>query len=90
MSNELQGVTIHVGPQGRVVIPAEIRRAWNLETGDVLVARLGDDVLVLERPAQVVERIRQRFAHLRGRPSLVDELIADRRREAERENRATN
>lgn len=87
MSSELQSATVMVGPQGRVVIPAELRRAWKLEPGEVLVARLEDDVLVLERPAQILERIRDRFAQARGESNPVDELIVERRREAEREDR---
>lgn len=86
MAQAEEMVTVQVGPQGRVVIPAELRRRWKLETGEVLIARLENDALVLERRAQVIERIRQQYAHLRSQPSLVDELIANRRREAAREN----
>jgi AbrB family looped-hinge helix DNA binding protein len=81
--------TIHVGPQGRVVIPAELRRALNLQPGDALAVRLDGQSLILERPAQIIERIQQQLAHLRGGPSLVDELIAERRQEAAREDART-
>lgn len=86
MAQMAEATELHVGPQGRVVIPAELRRAWKLESGEVLLARLENDRLVLERPAQVIERVKQRFAHLRGGPSMADELIAERRREAARDN----
>jgi hypothetical protein len=41
--------------------------------------------LVLEKPSQVLERVKRRFAALQNQPSLADELIAERRAAAERE-----
>lgn len=75
-------VEVQVGPQGRVVIPASLRQAWQVKTGETLMARLEDDRLILEKPAHIVRRVKGRFAALRGQPSLADELIADRRGEA--------
>lgn len=80
------GARVRVGPQGRIVVPAALRRRLGIEAGDVLVARAEDDRLVLERREAVLARIRQRFAHIPPEVSLVDELIAERRREAAREN----
>lgn len=85
MSEQLQGVEVQVGPQGRLVIPASLRRAWQIERGQILIARLDGERLVLEKPAQVLRRVKGRFAALRGQPSLADELIAERRAEARRE-----
>jgi AbrB family looped-hinge helix DNA binding protein len=73
---------VQVGPQGRVVIPAGLRKTWNIKTGETLMARLEDDRLILERPALIMRRAKGRFAALRGQPSLANELIADRRRDA--------
>lgn len=85
MSEQLQGMEVQVGPQGRLVIPASLRRAWQIERGQILIARLDGERLVLEKPAQVLRRVKGRFAALRGQPSLADELIAERRAEARRE-----
>jgi bifunctional DNA-binding transcriptional regulator/antitoxin component of YhaV-PrlF toxin-antitoxin module len=85
MTEYLQTIELHVGPQGRLVIPARLRQAWGIERGTVLLAHLEEDRLVLEKPAQVLQRIKRRFAALQDQPSLADELIADRRVEAERE-----
>ena len=85
MSEHLQTIELRVGPQGRIVIPARLRQAWGIEKGSVLLARLEEDQLVLEKPAQVLQRIKRRFAALQNQPSLADELIAERRVEAERE-----
>lgn len=73
-----------MGAQGRVVIPAEFRRALGIEPGTRLVVRIEDDHLVVEKAAAVEARIRAMFAGVEGG---VDDLIAERRREAEREDR---
>jgi AbrB family looped-hinge helix DNA binding protein len=85
MSTNIVTVKVNVGPQGRVVIPAEMRRAWNLEPGETLIARLENDRVTLERPEQALERVLARYAHLVGGPSMADELIAERRLAAQRE-----
>ena len=85
MSTNIVTVKVNVGPQGRVVIPAEMRRAWNLEPGETLIGRLENDRVTLERPEQALERVLARYAHLVGGPSMADELIAERRLAAQRE-----
>lgn len=82
-SNEVQ-----VGPQGRLVIPAALRKALDLKPGDRLVARREGDALVLERREAIEQRLWELFAHIPKDVSLVDELIAERREEARRENEA--
>lgn len=86
MPKNLSIVELKVGPQGRVVIPASLRQAWQLTTGETLMARLEDDRLILEKPANIPRRVKDRFAALRSQPSLADELIAERHREALQEN----
>lgn len=79
---------VHVGPQGRVVIPAHIRKALDIRPGERLVARVEDDQIVFERPDHVLERLRARFDGLPEGTSLSRELIADRREEARRESQS--
>lgn len=76
---------ILVGRQGRVVIPAELRRRLGLEVGQTLLARVEEGRLVLESPKNVLARLRGRFAEGAGGASLAAELIAERREEAARE-----
>lgn len=76
---------VQFGAQGRVVVPAPIRKALGFRPGDTLVARVEDDHLVIEKPESVERRIRDRFRKSRSR-SLADELVAERREEARREN----
>lgn len=81
-------VEVQVGPQGRVVIPAVLRQAWQIQPGETLMARLEDDRLILEKPERIKARAKGRFAALAGQVSLADELIAERHREAAQENDA--
>lgn len=76
---------IQIGAQGRLVIPAHLRKALNLKQGERLVARRVGDSLVLERPAAIKQRLQGRFQHIPAEVSLVDELISERRHEAEQE-----
>jgi len=70
---------------GRVLIPAELRAALGLRSGGPLMARLEGEKLVLEPLAAAVRRIKGVMSQYSSPDSsLVDELIADRRREADR------
>lgn len=78
---------VRIGAQGRLVIPAALRKALHLKQGDRLVARQVGESLVLERREVVIKRLQGLFAHIPKDVSLVDELIAERREEAAREAR---
>lgn len=80
-----QSVEVHLGRQGRLVIPAALRRSLGFEEGDTLVAREESGRLVLEKPETVKQRLKARFARVPQERSLVDELIAERREEAKKE-----
>ena len=76
---------VSVGPKGRVVIPAAVRRQLRLEEGSELVVLVeGDGVLLIPRAA-VKQRLRGMFAGVKT--SLADELIADRRMAAAKDAR---
>ncbi|MBW8877435.1 MAG: AbrB/MazE/SpoVT family DNA-binding domain-containing protein [Acidobacteria bacterium] len=77
---------VPVGPQGRLVIPSEIRRQLGIAPGDVLIAFIEDERLVLEKREAVLQRLRRRFAHIPAGVSLADELISERRSESKRED----
>jgi AbrB family looped-hinge helix DNA binding protein len=85
MSELPAAVEISLGRQGRVVIPALLRRSLGLEEGDRLVARQDEGRLVLEKPEQIKQRLKARFAQVHAGRQLVDELIAERREEGQRE-----
>jgi len=81
----IEQTEVRVGPQGRVVIPAQIRRILGLESGSTLIARIEEGRLVLEKQENILQRLRSRFAHIPSEVSLADELIAERRETARRE-----
>ena len=74
---------VKLGKQGRLVVPAPLRRELGLAPGDELVARAENGRLVFERKSAVVERLRARFKDVAG--SLSEELGRERRAEAARE-----
>lgn len=86
MARSARSVPLRIGPQGRVVIPAELRRELEIEPGETLMAHVESKRLVLERREQILERLR---GEVRGTTpeggSAVDELIAERREAARRE-----
>ena len=71
---------------GRVVIPAPLRRRLGLKPGDQVVIDAEEDGLRLRSYAQVLSDVQGYFCKL-AKPgeSAVDELLADRRAEAVRE-----
>jgi len=77
---------LKVNQNGRVVIPAEFRRALGIKAGDEIILRYDDDEIRITTMKRRIERA-QRHVRQYVKPgvSLVDELIADRRREAARE-----
>ncbi len=76
---------VRLGAQGRLVIPAHLRKALELEPGERLLARREGERIVLERRSSLVKRLQERFAHISKEVCLADEVIAERRAEAERE-----
>jgi AbrB family looped-hinge helix DNA binding protein len=85
MNKLSKSVEVHLGRQGRLVIPAALRQLLGFEEGDTLVAREEAGRLVLEKQEMVKQRLKARFAQVPKDRSLVDELIAERREEAKRE-----
>jgi AbrB family looped-hinge helix DNA binding protein len=75
---------VRLGPQGRIVVPAEIRRRLGLVEGAELAASIDGDRVILEPREAVLRRARGRFRHVRV--SLAAELADDRRRRAQEED----
>ncbi|CAN5145173.1 hypothetical protein BH10PSE12_BH10PSE12_16750 [soil metagenome] len=73
---------------GKIVIPAELRRELGLQTGDTLVIEREDGKLVLKSYLQVVREVQAAVREMIGpyQGSMVDELIAERRKDAARED----
>ena len=79
-------VRTRVGSGGRVVIPAEYRKAMGVEPGDEVVIVLEDEEIRIVSLRHAVARAQSLVRrHVPVGESLVDELISDRRQEAKRE-----
>lgn len=78
---------VKVSAGGRVVIPAELRAKHGIGIGDVLFWREDGEQLTLSTRAAGVRRAQALVRKViePGSPSLVDELIRERREEAARE-----
>lgn len=80
--------TFHVtiGKSGRIVLPAELRRATGIGVGDTVILRADDHAIRIVRPvdalAEIQAAVRQVIPPHR---QLSQELIAERRAEAARE-----
>ena len=75
---------LRLGRQGRVVIPADLRERLSLRPGDVMVAWVEEDRLVIRPRRAVEEELWDLFDGL-GR-NLADELIHERREQARRDD----
>ncbi len=76
--------TFHVrlGDRGRVVLPAELRRAAGLSEGDELTVTLEADGLRLVGRRELARAGRGSLAHLGSDRDLVGELLDERRAES--------
>ena len=76
-----------LGPGGRIAIPAEYRRAFGMCVGDRLFVEVVDGGLRIMTPRQAIKRAQALFGSSAAEDgqSFVDELIAERRAEADRE-----
>ncbi len=72
---------------GRIVIPAAVRHELGLEPGTELTVSAEDGRVVLETRENLLRRIQAEVKAAAGDRSLVDELIAERRRAFEQEER---
>ena len=78
-----------IGPGGRIVIPAAMRRALGVGEGDHVQLSLHDEELHVVPQAVALRRVQDlvaKYARDDGR-SWVDELFEERRREVEEEER---
>ena len=75
-----------VGAKGRVLLTAQLRAALGVKEGDKLVCLLDDGVLSVKSQSRAIKEIQTHMRSLVPEGlSIVDEFIADKRREAARE-----
>jgi len=84
MPREGSATQVVLGRQGRLVIPAPMRREMKLAEGDRLSLVRDGDQIVLTPQRNEVKAVLGMLSHL-GNGHEVDDLIAERRVEAARE-----
>jgi AbrB family looped-hinge helix DNA binding protein len=79
-------VRCKINQNGRIVIPAAIRQEMGLKAGESLLMEVEDGVLRIESYLARIRRIQREIAQF-AKPGILasDELIAERREEARRE-----
>jgi AbrB family looped-hinge helix DNA binding protein len=85
VKSELHAKT-SLSANGRIVIPVAIREELGFVPGGTLLLDVEDGVLRIESYSARIRRIQREIAHL-AKPGILasDELIAERREEARRE-----
>ena len=79
---------MRIEKSGRVMIPAVIRRQLNLKEGNEVLLRIDDTGIQMSTREQALARIQKRLRrYIPENRVLSEELIEERRAEAERENR---
>jgi AbrB family looped-hinge helix DNA binding protein len=86
ISMKIEGIKSRINENGRIVVPAVIRKAMGLKLGDSVVLSLEEGVLRIEPQLAKIRRIQGEFKAFANPASLAsDELIAERREEARSE-----
>ena len=82
----MTSIKTKIGKGGRIVVPAKYRKALDLKPGDDVILVLEDGEVRITTLPRVIQRAQEivRRYNPEGR-SLVDELIRERRDEADRE-----
>jgi AbrB family looped-hinge helix DNA binding protein len=88
MEVPMQVEYVKIGDDGRVVIPSSLRRELNIKPGDTLVLESDGDSLLVRGYEQVLKEVQAAFADVAPPEALLsEELLRDRRDEANRESR---
>ena len=78
--------TVKLYENGKILIPAELRKKWNLEPGQELILKDDGDVAILTTRKNTINALKQKIkSTLPKGISLVEQLTEERRRAATQE-----
>jgi AbrB family looped-hinge helix DNA binding protein len=81
-----QDIRLRVGENGRVAIPAAVRRALGVEIGDEIILEQENGEFRITTQQRRIERARRRIRqYIKPGTPVVEEFLADRRKAARRE-----
>ena len=82
----MDDILVKVSEGGRVVIPADCRKAMGIEIGDELVLHMEHGKIELFTRKRAIQYVQEELAkYMTDGRQLADELIAERRNEAKHE-----
>ncbi len=85
----MQAIRTKLGEGGRMIIPSIFRQNLHLAVGDDIIVHMQDDVIYITTPNHALQKLQAKVKNytdsMGGSISLVDELIATRRAEVDRE-----
>jgi AbrB family looped-hinge helix DNA binding protein len=82
----MENVRTNIDDNGRILIPAIIRKQYHIKSGDVYVIRMIEDEMHLVSLNKIIKEAQDLVrTYIPENVSLVDELINDRRAQAEHE-----
>ena len=82
----MENIRTNIDDNGRILIPAIIRKQYNIKSGDVYVIRMIEDEMHLVSLNKIIKEAQDLVrTYIPENISLVDELINDRRTQAEHE-----
>jgi AbrB family looped-hinge helix DNA binding protein len=82
----MKDVSVKLGEGGRVVIPAEFRKALGIDVGDELILHMENGTIVLLTRKQAILYVQEQMAKYSvTERQLSEEIIDERRKEAEKE-----
>jgi len=78
----MNAIPARITQGGRLVIPAAVRKSMKLRDGELVLLQMQGNVLQVRTLDETLDAVQARYAQVLGPDSLVDEFIAERRREA--------
>jgi len=78
----MEHASVKLGEGGRIVIPADYRKALGVETGDELMLHMEHGRMYLLTRKQAIAYVQEQMARYQVEGTLSEELIMERKQQA--------